>query len=355
MSSISKQVNELEKKGVYLFNDDIENLYDFWESPQVIVSDGAYGVCGFKGDTVSPDGLSDWYEPHIEQWSKKATAGTTLWFWNTEIGFAKVNSVLEKNGWEYVSCNVWNKGLQHIAGNCNLKVLKSFPVVTEVCAQYVKKAVLVSDGQELSLKEWLRRAWSRAGLTLNQANLACEIANAASRKYLTKDHLWYAPPPEHFERLANFANQFGKPEGRPYFSIDGGKPFSRNEYEKLFPVFNGKYGITNVWEEPPLHTIERININGSGKYFHLNQKPLNLMKLIINASSNEDEIIWEPFGGLLSASLAAYWLKRKAYAAEMDERVFEMGVRRFYLMQYSEQKEMFELQPQVLLNSHATN
>jgi DNA modification methylase len=79
------------------------------------------------------------------------------------------------------------------------------------------------------------------------------------------------------------------------------------------------------------------------------------MKLIIDASSNEDEIIWEPFGGLFSASLAAHWLKRKAYAAEFDERVFEIGVRRFSSLQHGEQKEMFELYSQTLLSSNATN
>ena len=333
MESLSSDLYELERKDVYLFNDDAENLYDFWENPEIIISDGAYGVSGFKGDSNSPDDLCDWYEPHIKQWSKKSKAGTTLWFWNTEIGFAKVNSVLEKYGWKYRSCNIWNKGLQHIAGNCNLKALKTFPIVTEVCVQYVKTATLTSNNQEFSLKNWLRHEWSRAGLTLGQANEACGVANAASRKYLTKDHLWYAPPPEHFENLAAFANKFGKDEGKPYFTVDKDLPLSKRKYENLFPVFNGEYGITNVWEVPPLHTKERIRIKGSSKYTHLNQKPLSLMDLIINVSSNENDIVWEPFGGLFSASLAGHLLKRKVYSAEINEVIFRSGVERFNLAQ----------------------
>lgn len=333
MESLTSHLYELERNHVYLFNDDTENLYDVWEQPEVIISDGAYGVSGFKGDANSPDDLPDWYEPHIKQWSRKSKAGTTLWFWNTEIGFAKVNPVLEKYGWKYRSCNIWNKGLQHIAGNCNLKVLKSFPIVTEVCVQYVKKAVLSSNGREFSLKDWLRHEWNRANLTLGQANKACGIANAASRKYLTKDHLWYAPPPEHFENLVEFANKFGKPEGKPYFTIDKETPLSKKKYKNLFPKFNGEYGITNVWEEPPLHTKERIRINGSSKYIHLNQKPLNLMDLIINVSSYEKDVIWEPFGGLFSASLAGHLLNRKVYSAENNEIIFKSGVERFNSIQ----------------------
>jgi hypothetical protein len=33
-----------------LFHDDALNLYDTWDTPIVIVSDGAYGVDGFPAD-----------------------------------------------------------------------------------------------------------------------------------------------------------------------------------------------------------------------------------------------------------------------------------------------------------------
>ena len=183
----------LEAKGVHLFNKNSLNCYPDWETPSVIMSDGAYGVLGFKGDTTSHKGLAEWYEPHIDAWTKYAAPGTTLWFWNTEVGFATVHGLLDSYGWDYMSCNIWNKGIQHIAGNCNLKVLKSFPVVTEVCVQYCKRPVFEIYDRKTSLKEWLRHEWDRAGLTLHQANQATETLNAASRKYLTKDHLWYAP------------------------------------------------------------------------------------------------------------------------------------------------------------------
>jgi DNA modification methylase len=354
---MKNRMNDAEKweaKKIFLFQDRVENLYDSWESPNVIISDGAYGVSGFKGDTISPNDLPDWYDPHIRAWSQKAKAGTTLWLWNTEIGFAKVHPTLEKYGWEYVSCNIWNKGIQHIAGNCNLKMLKSYPVVTEVCIQYVKKATFIIEGIEATLKDWLRYEWNRAGLTLQQANEACEIANAASRKYLTRDHLWYAPPPEHFENLSNYANRSGT-TGKPYFSIDGQKPMSRATYTQLFATFNGKYGITNVWDTPPLHSKERIKIVGSGKYFHLNQKPIQLMELIIQSSSYEGDIIWEPFGGLFSASLAGHLLNRKVYGAEMDENIYSVGIQRFMELEKKQQEVLFEIPKSILLQKYANH
>lgn len=322
-------INALEDRNIFLFNADSTELYDSWPRPNVIVSDGAYGVSGFKGDPFSHENLKEWYEPHVKGWSKRATAGTTLWFWNTEIGWATMHPVLEAHGWEYVGCNIWNKGIQHIAGNCNLKTLKSYPIVTEVCAQYVKKIELKINNATVTLKDWLRTEWNRAGLTLQQANEACGIANAAGRKYLTKDHLWYAPPVEHFENLSNYANQNGKIEGKPYFSINQKYPLSKTAYAALFPTFNGKYGITNVWDVPSLHSKERIKVNGDTKYYHLNQKPLQLMTLLIESSSYENDVIWEPFGGLFSASLAAFGLNRQAYASEINSDIFNTACQRF--------------------------
>jgi DNA methylase len=355
MISKLKTIKGLEDKGIYLFNDKVENQYNSWEQPDIIISDGAYGVSGFKGDTVSSEDLPNWYETHIQEWTKKSKAGTTLWFWNTEIGFARINPILEKYGWEYVSCNVWNKGIQHIAGNCNLKMLKSYPIVTEVCVQYVKRAKFIIEDKEVSLKDWLRQEWNKAGLTLYQANEACDIANAASRKYLTKDHLWYAPPPEHFENLVKYANKHGNLNGKPYFSVDGIHPLSKKAYTHLFPIFNGKYGITNVWDTPPLHSKERIKVNGGTKCFHLNQKPLKLMELIISSSTYENDVIWEPFGGLFSASLAAYLLKRKVYGAEIDEFIFQMGISRFEALDKQQKEQLFEISNQSILGQYAAN
>jgi hypothetical protein len=88
---------------------DALNHYEQWPTPICIVSDGGYGVLGFEGDTSGHSGLPDWYEPHIAAWSRHATAQTTLWFWNSEIGWAAVHPILEKHGWRYVNANIWDK------------------------------------------------------------------------------------------------------------------------------------------------------------------------------------------------------------------------------------------------------
>lgn len=305
-----------------LFVGDSKNFYDQWESPMVIVSDGPYGIGGYEGDPTSVKELPNFYEEHIKKWTEKSTAETTLWFWNTEVGWAVVHPILEKHGWIYRGCNIWDKGIKHIAGNCNGKTMRKFPVVTEVCVHYVRKEEFTHNGEVLTLQDWLRKEWKRSGLSFSKANEACEVKNAASRKYLTSDHLWYCPPQEEFEKLVNYANKYGESSGKPYFSKDGKTSLSGNQWNKLRAKFNFEYGTTNVWSVAQLRNQERLK-NGM-KIQHPNQKPLQLMDRIIQSSSDVGDLIWEPFLGLGSASLSAYLLGRNYVGAELNPIYFEM-------------------------------
>lgn len=109
---------------LHLYYGDALDYYAEWDTPTVIVSDGGYGILGFEGDTSAYSSLPQWYEPHIKQWTKYATPQTTLWFWNSEIGWASIHPLLEKYGWRYVNCNIWNKGKGHIAGNVNTQKIR---------------------------------------------------------------------------------------------------------------------------------------------------------------------------------------------------------------------------------------
>jgi hypothetical protein len=300
------------------------NFYDIWEQPTVIISDGAYGLLGFEGDTTDHLHMPEWYEQHVKAWSHFALPNTTLWFWNSEIGWAAVHPILEKYGWRYVATNVWDKGMGHVAGNVNTVRIRQFPVVTELCVQYVFEPRI----NGLLLKEWLLSEWKRTGLPLREANIACDVADAAVRKYLDQGHLWYFPPPEKFAMLVAYANQHGKVEGYPYFSIDGHTSATSEEWLNMRAKFRCPHGVNNVWRRDALRNGERIKAP-SGKAVHLNQKPLDLMERIIEAASDANDVIWEPFGGLFSASLAARQLGRRSYAAEIDATYYHYGVQRF--------------------------
>jgi hypothetical protein len=297
-----------------------ENLYARWPEPVAIIADGPYGIAGFPGDPPSADALPAIYQPHIEAWSRYATPQTTLWFWNTELGWATVHPLLVAAGWDYRCCHIWDKGLSHVAGNANSLTLRKFPVVSEVCVQYVKRAMLISGGVELPMKEWLRAEWRRTGLPFKLTNEACGVADAATRKYFTADHLWYYPPVDAFVAIAAYANKHGRPEGRPYFSNDGKRAMSGDEWAKMRAKFKCEFGIHNVWREPPVRGTERLK----EKYrcIHNNQKPLRLIDIAINASTEPGDVVWEPFGGLCSVAISAHRLGRKSVSAEVLPEYF---------------------------------
>ncbi len=305
---------------------DALHAYPSWEMPTVIIADGPYGLGSFPGDPFSPDGLAAWYEPHAKAWYDFALPCATLWFWNSEQGWANCHSTLEACGWEFRNCHIWDKGMAHVAGNCNTRTIRKYPVVTEVCVQYTRKNRLVSGGKTLPLREWLRGEWVRSGLPLSMTNQACGVKNAATRKYFTSDHLWYFPPPEAFAQLAAFANTHGHAGGRPYFSLNGERPMTADEWGRMRSKFRCEVGVSNVWREPAVRGHERLKVGGG--CVHMNQKPLVLLERILRASSDVNDVVWEPFGGLCSATLAARRLRRKAFAAEINPVYYKAAVER---------------------------
>lgn len=323
---IDHHPHSYQRDAVRITRGDSLKLYDLWESPVAIIADGPYGVAGYPGDPPKPDRLGDWYEPHIVEWSKRSTPLTTLWFWNTEVGWANVHPVLVRHGWEYRGASVWDKGIAHIAGNINTASIRRVPAVTEVCVHYTREARFAVDGREAPMKEWLRAEWQRSGLPLYKTNEACGVINAATRKYFTQCHLWYFPPAEAFTQLAAYANQYGKPEGRPYFSIDGKRSMTGEEWERMRSKFRCEHGVTNVWREPAVRGMERVK-NGL-KALHSNQKPQSLVELTLRMTTDPDDMVWEPFGGLCTAAVASHRLGRRCEAAEISEEFYPLAISR---------------------------
>ncbi|MBI2761788.1 MAG: site-specific DNA-methyltransferase [Chloroflexi bacterium] len=304
---------------------DAATRYEVWPPPTVIMSDGPYGLGLFPGDPPTSEKLAEWYEPHVSAWARFALPETTLWFWGNEIGWATVHPILVRHGWQYRALHVWDKGIGHIAGNVNGKTIRRFPVVTEVCVQYVRDVqIMTGDGTKATLPQWLRHEWERSGIPLYKTNEACGVANAATRKYFTKDHLWYFPPADMMERLANYANKYGRPTAWPYFSLDGKTPLTAGQWSPMRAKWNHSHGVTNVWSEPPIRGEERLK-DVDAKFLHINQKPLRLVERIVAASSDPGDVVWEPFGGLCSTAVISLRTGRRCYSAEINPAYYRLA------------------------------
>ena len=316
-------VQKVGENSIVLENKNSRDCYSRWPAPTIIFVDGPYGINGFPGDPKDTKFLPEIYAPHIAEWSKYAKPNTTLWFWGTELGWARMHHYIELNGWDYEQTFIWNKGIGHVAGNVNSKTIRQAPVVTEVCVRYTKRVFIENcEGKPLSLQEWLRSEWLRSGLPFSKTNEACGVKNAATRKYFTSDEMWYFPPANAMQLLAEYANLYGRAEGKPYFLIDG-KMMTEDLWESMRAKWNHIHGFTNVWNLPALHNKERLKDSLKQKSLHYNQKPIAIIDYIIQTSSDTGDVVWDPFAGLATTALCCRKLGRSCYSAEISEKTFK--------------------------------
>ncbi len=105
------------------------------------------------------------------------------------------------------------------------------------------------------------------------------------------------------------------------------------DYRKPIPaLYNSKKVPGNVWEIP------RVRYRMDEYENHPTQKPTVLLERIIKASSNEGDIILDPFSGTFTTSWVAKKLKRRSIGIEIEEEYIKIGLRRLEIMtQYKDQ------------------
>lgn len=65
-----------------------------------------------------------------------------------------------------------------------------------------------------------------------------------------------------------------------------------------------------------------------GKNLHDTEKPVELMKVLIENSSQEGELVFEPFMGIGATVIASVELNRQSIGVELDERYFKIAQER---------------------------
>lgn len=99
------------------------------------------------------------------------------------------------------------------------------------------------------------------------------------------------------------------------------------DYRKHIPtVYNSEKVPGNVWEIP------RVRYRMNEYENHPTQKPIALLDRIIKASSNEGDIVLDPFSGTFTTSFVAKQLRRKSIGIEIQEEYVKTGLRRLRIM-----------------------
>lgn len=98
------------------------------------------------------------------------------------------------------------------------------------------------------------------------------------------------------------------------------------DYRKTIPtVYNAEKVPGNVWDIP------RVRYRMDEYENHPTQKPIALLERIVKASSNEGDIVLDPFSGTFTTGFVAKQLGRNSIGIELQDEYVKIGLRRLQL------------------------
>lgn len=100
-------------------------------------------------------------------------------------------------------------------------------------------------------------------------------------------------------------------------------------YEYILMFRKGKGRRINNCGTPDILSVKnQKHKDENGKNLHDTEKPVELMKILIDNSTNENDVILDPFVGIGSTGLAALELNRKFIGVEIDETYYHIAKER---------------------------
>ena len=162
-----------------------------------------------------------------------------------------------------------------------------FPTTTESIFFFVKN-------NHPNIKKFLKERQKEKGFTAKEMNDKLEVKSNGGglwSLYTGENILAQIPTKEMWERLQKILD----------FKMD---------YSEVNFIFNSQMGFSDVWTDIDFYKEERN---------HSTQKPLKLIERLVIASSNEGDIILDPFLGSGSTAIASKKLNRKFIGIEVDK------------------------------------
>lgn len=257
------------------------------------------------------------YLEDVERWAVEIKRilkenGTLYWFGDekriayTQIIFDKYFGLLNNLVW-------WKYDLRGGAfGSSGGDLIRSFPICTErilvysndvynltqcvyLVRDYIRSEIIKAKGK-IVLKD-INRALGTADNGGGVAS-ACLSLNKKEPAMFTK---------EMYEKLKKWLNT-----KREY-------KYLRREYEDLRRIFNNQKGLTEILQ----FSTEKRDKNG-----HETQKPLTLIASLIQVSSKEGDIVFDPFLGSGTTAVACKQLNRKYIGCEISKEYVAIANKR---------------------------
>ena len=280
--------------------------------------DGPYAMGKAAWDRQGISGLVEWYEPHVEEWSRILTPSASIYHWGTAESEGEVRALYRRYGWTFRGLIIWDKGLGSIAGKIDTEAMRMWPDVTEVCGFYQREGFDISamargevyrdlDAQRCAIEaaRFLTSERERAGMSRRELSVFFPSRTGGLTGCVTNwEEGFNFPTWDIWRRLHEALNT---QTGGPYLQRDRSKLYDaealrseyealRSEYKVLRAPFTLPIGITNIWRENAVQGGQRL-AGADGQALHPCQKPLALVRRAILASTRPSDTVLVPFGG----------------------------------------------------------
>lgn len=228
-----------------------------------------------------------WSEGWIKEAAKSLRLGGSFYLFGYFRTLALLIPTLDHLGLKLRQQIIIDKGIQAVSGRAT-KNYKMFPNVTESVIFLVKDPIPFT-------RNFLKERQRETGLTAKAINEALGVKSNGGGMwsiYTGKNVCEQMPTKEQWEKLQQIL-EFDLP------------------YTELSITFNAQLGLTDVWNDIDFYAERKTRV-------HPTQKPLQLIERIIQASSNQGDLVLDPFLGSGTTAVASKKLKRDCIGYELD-------------------------------------
>lgn len=282
-----------------ILGDSIEELKKIKSgSVDLVIADPPYWkVIGEKWDYQwrTESDYVEWSVQWINEVSRILRYGGSFYLFGYFRTLALLVPHFEKMELELRQQIMVDKGMRSVSGRAT-KNYKIFPNVTESILFIIK------DNKQF-IKPYLKKHQEKLGLSSKEINEGLGVKSNGGGMwsiYTGKNVCEQFPTKELWEKLQQVLK------------------FDLN-YEKVAQTFNPQMGVTDVWRDIDFYKENRV---------HPTQKPLTLIKRLILASSNEGDLVVDPFAGSGSTAISAMQLGRNFITIDMDENYYKEVLKR---------------------------
>jgi DNA modification methylase len=237
----------------------------------------------------------EWALLWMEEVSRILRYGGTFYLFGYFRTLAHLVPYLDKMELDLRQQILVDKGMRSVSGRAT-KNYKLFPNTTE-------SILFITKDNKQFVKPFLKEHQEKQGLTAKEINEALGVKSNGGGMwsiYTGKNVCEQFPTKELWEKLQAILK------------------FDLN-YESVAQTFNPQMGLTDIWRDIDFYKESRV---------HPTQKPLTLIKRLILASSNEGDLVVDPFAGSGSTAIASLQLKRNFITIDLDETYYNEVLKR---------------------------